>query len=61
MAGAILFAMPILWARSATTAGGLVYIFVVWALLIVAVALLGRHLGAPAGDDGGGENKDAPR
>lgn len=40
----VFFLLPILWSADARTAGGLVYLFSVWALLIVIVAFLSRRL-----------------
>lgn len=42
--GAILLLMPILWGGAARTSGGLLYIFAVWAILIVLIALISRKL-----------------
>jgi hypothetical protein len=42
--GIVLFLMPILWAGQGATAGGLVFLFVVWALLIFVMAALSRRL-----------------
>lgn len=44
VAGAILLCLPILWADDARTAGGLVYIFGVWAALILAMWLISSRL-----------------
>lgn len=44
--GLVLFLLPVLWARTATTAGGIVYLFTVWAGLILVVAILSRFLTA---------------
>jgi len=40
--GAFLFLLPVLWSGSARTSTGLVYLFAVWGLLIVGLALLAR-------------------
>jgi len=42
--GLVLLILPILWADRATTAGGIVYIFTVWAGLIAATRLISRRL-----------------
>ncbi len=42
--GLVLFLMPILWSDTARVAGGVLYIFSVWAILIVIAAVLSRHL-----------------
>ncbi len=42
--GAILLLMPMLWGGSAQTSGGLIYIFSVWAILIVVIALISSQL-----------------
>ena len=42
--GAVLFLLPILWAASGRTSGGVIYLFLVWALLIAIVAFLSRRL-----------------
>ncbi|MEO9823179.1 MAG: hypothetical protein ABJF50_02035 [Paracoccaceae bacterium] len=58
--GAVLFLMPVLWAGAGSTAGGLVYLFGAWALMILVMKLLSRHLSdaepktdesVPEGDD----------
>jgi len=38
--GAFLFFLPVLWAGSARTGAGLIYLFAAWGLLIVALACL---------------------
>lgn len=52
--GGFLFTLPILWqpdgSTARQTADGVVYVFVVWALLIVLAAILARLLG-PALDE----------
>ena len=64
--GAVLILMPVLWSDDARTAGGILYLFFVWALLIVVVAFLSRHLAgtepgseAGEGDTPGGPSSDA--
>ncbi|MGI9394593.1 MAG: hypothetical protein ACR2OY_08095 [Boseongicola sp.] len=42
--GAILLLMPILWGGSARTSSGLIFIFVVWAVLIAFIAMISRRL-----------------
>ncbi|MBT8425507.1 MAG: hypothetical protein KJO67_11065 [Silicimonas sp.] len=42
--GGVLFLLPILWLDTARTAAGVVYLFTVWGLLIVVVAVLSRAL-----------------
>jgi len=42
--GAILLCLPILWASEARTAQGLIYIFGVWALLILVMWWLSARL-----------------
>ncbi|MXQ06764.1 hypothetical protein GQ651_02780 [Alphaproteobacteria bacterium GH1-50] len=57
--GAVLLLLPILWADTARTSGGLVYIFATWAILIVIVAVVSSRLGHDrrgAGDPEGGED-----
>lgn len=46
--GTVLVLLPILWAGDHGTASGLVYLFLVWALLILVAALLAGHLAEPA-------------
>ena len=57
--GAFLFLLPILWSPASTalrdTAPDGIYLFVVWAGLIVIAALLSRHL---RGDDTGPADED---
>ncbi len=42
--GAALFLLPILWSSSARTGSGAIYLFAVWAGLIIAVSLISRRL-----------------
>jgi len=42
--GAILLCLPILWAEDARTAGGLIYVFGVWAAMILAMAFVSSRL-----------------
>lgn len=42
--GFVLFLVPVLWAGSGSTAGGLVFLFTVWAILIVTMFVLSRKL-----------------
>lgn len=59
--GLVLMLLPALWADVATTAGGMIYLFVVWAMLIALSGVLSRFLTASepapdeAGDRAGGE------
>jgi hypothetical protein len=61
LVGAFLFLVPVFWQPAATpvpdTAPGGLYIFAVWALLILAAGLIALRLGpdeAPPGDEDGG-------
>lgn len=40
--GVVLFFLPVLWAGSGKTSSGLMYLFLAWAVLIVAMAVLAR-------------------
>lgn len=42
--GLILLLLPVLWTGSGTTAGGIIYIFSVWAILIVFSGVIARRL-----------------
>ena len=42
--GAVVFLIPVLWAGSGSTAGGLVYLFGAWAVMIFVVKLLSHRL-----------------
>ena len=42
--GAFLFLLPILWAGSAKTSTGLIYLFSVWGLLIIGLLALSRPI-----------------
>lgn len=42
--GLVLLILPLLWADRATTSGGILYIFSVWAILIGATRLISRRL-----------------
>ena len=60
--GLVLFLMPILWSDTARVAGGVLYIFSVWAILIVIAAVLSRHLtDAELETDGKGSADPAER
>jgi len=48
--GTFLFLVPVLWAGSVRTSAGLVYLFVVWGLLIVGLALLARPISRAEAD-----------
>jgi len=56
--GALLFLVPLLWGpgpgESASTAEGMIYIFAVWAGLIVLAAVLARRLADTGADTGAG-------
>lgn len=43
-AGIVLFLMPVLWAGNGSTAGGLLFLFGGWAILILVIAILSRRL-----------------
>lgn len=54
--GCFLFILPVFVAggdADATTASGLVFVFSIWGMLIVASAFLSRRLGRDDGDDEG--------
>ena len=55
--GVFLFVLPVLWGGEAPvrTAWGGIYVFAVWAALIVAAGLLSHLLIRRAGDDGSGD------
>lgn len=42
--GLVLLILPLLWADQATTSGGILYVFWVWALLIAATRMIARRL-----------------
>ena len=44
LVGFVMILMPILWADEARTAGGIIYLFSVWAILIAVVAFVSRGL-----------------
>jgi hypothetical protein len=54
--GTVLVMMPILWASDRGTASGLVYMFVVWAVLVLMAALISRRLSEPLQDPMGQED-----
>lgn len=61
LAGGILLCVPLLWQGAeggARTVGAMIYVFGLWALLVVVSAVLSRHLRddeeARTGDEGGG-------
>ncbi len=55
VAGALLFALPLIWSDAGTATGGL-YVFGAWGALILAAFVLSRRLIAPAESD---DNEDA--
>lgn len=60
--GAFLFWLPLLWGDAKSdlrmTGGDLIYLFVVWAALVLGAAALSRGLTAGEGDDpAGGESE----
>ena len=59
VAGAFLLSLPLLWGGG-STGGGILFIFGVWAALILAAALLSRPLAAPGDDLPGDLSGDAP-
>ena len=58
--GTVLVLMPILWASDHGTASGLVYMFVVWAALILMAGLISRRLSEPLKDPTDGEGASDP-
>ena len=54
IAGLLLFLVPIMWAPEAdapaSTAAGLIYLFAIWAGLILIAAWMARYLARPNGD-----------
>ena len=63
--GTLLFFLPVLWAGSGTTSGGLIYLFSVWAVLIVGLFLISRPISraegnAEAQDPDGTDDGDIP-
>ena len=42
--GLILLILPLLWADQATTSGGILYVFWVWALLIAGTRIIAPRL-----------------
>ncbi|MDD9979268.1 MAG: hypothetical protein OXQ30_16310 [Boseongicola sp.] len=49
--GIILVFLPVLWADDARSSGGLIYVFFIWAMLIIAMAFLSRRLSDDGLDD----------
>ncbi len=64
--GLVMIMMPVLWVSgtsggAGSTARGAVYLFTIWALLIVLAAMLARRLSGPLGpEDSAGSEDDAP-
>ena len=59
--GACLFALPLLWrgeGGEVSTSRAMLYLFGVWALLIIAAGLLSRRLGEPRERDEGDTEPD---
>ena len=50
--GFVLLCLPVLWSGEARTASGLVYIFILWGLLILAVGLISPRLERSEPDTG---------
>ena len=42
--GLVLLLLPVLWAGEGRTAGGIIYVFSVWAILIACSAVIARKL-----------------
>ena len=50
LVGVILWLFPVLWSSDARTGSGLIYLFAVWAALIIAMAILAGRLSRSAPD-----------
>ena len=65
LVGLLLFLAPLLWAptpgEGASTAHGMIYLFTIWALLIVISAVLSRWLADPRGEGPDPQNIKADR
>jgi hypothetical protein len=59
IAGLLLFLVPLMWANGpgASTARGLIYLFLIWASLILVAAWMARYLARPETEDRPGEPK----
>lgn len=49
--GIVLLCIPAIWASESRTATAMVYVFTVWAVLILVVGLIARRLKEPVQDD----------
>lgn len=58
VAGMLLLILPALWRRAGPVGWGAVYLFAVWALLIIAAAALAPGLSRPETAPGRGEDED---
>lgn len=54
--GIFLLLLPILWADAATTAGGIIYIFSIWAILIASTGVIARRLSDAEPYDSAGDD-----
>lgn len=58
--GLVLLLVPVLWSAGTRTSGGLVYVFSVWALLILVIGLMSRRLKAAMSADARAEDAGEP-
>lgn len=58
VAGVLLLILPALWRGGGPVGWGAVYVFAVWALLIIAAAALAPGLSRPESTPGRGEGDD---
>ena len=58
--GVVLLILPVLWASEGSTRGGIIYIFSVWALLIVLVGPISARLSQRVREDEYGQPKTDP-
>lgn len=49
--GIVLLCIPAIWASESRTASAMVYVFTVWAMLILVMGLVARRLKEPTQDD----------
>lgn len=56
--GIVLLVLPALWAGENRTASAMIYVFTVWALLILFMAIISRRLSRPGPSDAAPEERE---
>ena len=59
--GVVLLCLPAMWETESRTAPAMVYVFTVWALLILVMAVIARRVKVLGADEGSDESPSSPR